>query len=213
MVNIGYVINTTKVIVIEASENDSYVDEKAKPTEVTVVPEPLIEPQAEPVIEKAVMPLEFKDRAPASSAVLKCGKLKVNNIPDGPGAVDMNCGTGNQDCGKPITAAYSGVVTANYGNGYGTMVAIKRSDKNCVSIYAHLGSVKKAAQVGKTVKAGTIIGTMGNTGNSKTCHLHYESCNGRLYKTASKPRKKKRTSEAELPWGTVPMGEEQNVVL
>ncbi len=54
---------------------------------------------------------------------------------------------------------YGNVVVLNHGNGWQTL-------------YAHLDSV--AVGCGQSVYQGSMIGTMGSTGNSTGPHLHYE---------------------------------------
>ena len=82
----------------------------------------------------------------------------------------------------PIRAAQDGkVVAAKKGAwdwSYGNMVAIYHGNGNYTN-YAHLSKI--CTRVGKTVKAGTIIGYMGNTGNSTGTHLHFEVHLGRKW--------------------------------
>jgi len=54
---------------------------------------------------------------------------------------------------------------------YGNYVVLKHGDGH-YSRYAHLNSI--AVVKGQTVSEGTIIGVMGNTGNSSGRHLHWE---------------------------------------
>ena len=51
----------------------------------------------------------------------------------------------------------------SHGNGYATQ-------------YAHCSSVN--VSVGQTVKAGQVIGRVGNTGHSFGAHLHFETWKG-----------------------------------
>lgn len=78
--------------------------------------------------------------------------------------------------GQAVIAAKSGKVIYSYNDGKwhggaGNCVAIQHSN-NLVTKYFHL---KKATAVtGSQVTAGTIIGYVGNTGNSRGAHLHFQ---------------------------------------
>ena len=54
---------------------------------------------------------------------------------------------------------------------YGNYVVLKHTD-GYFSRYAHLDSI--AVKKGQTVSEGTVLGVMGNTGNSSGRHLHFE---------------------------------------
>lgn len=86
------------------------------------------------------------------------------------GGIDI----GNKDVADPIVvAAYNGiVVSSGWSNSFGWRVWIEKS-KNHYCVYAHL-KLKPKVRVGEIVSEGEIIGIMGNTGNSKGKHLHYE---------------------------------------
>jgi murein DD-endopeptidase MepM/ murein hydrolase activator NlpD len=74
--------------------------------------------------------------------------------------------------GTPIQSGQDGVVTfAGYSGDYGNVVVIE-DDKGLVSKYAHCDTLN--VTVGQTVKAGDVIATVGNTGNSTGAHLHLE---------------------------------------
>lgn len=76
-------------------------------------------------------------------------------------------------CGSPIYAINSGVITyASWYPGYGNQVEITHGS-GYTSTYAHMNSILVAN--GQTVKKGQQIGTMGNTGYSFGCHLHFET--------------------------------------
>src|SRR5574342_593251 len=72
--------------------------------------------------------------------------------------------------GGKVIHAKEGAKGTGLGN-YGNVVAILGSDKH-ITIYAHLNEIK--VDVGDTVKAGTVVGTQGNTGKSAGSHLHFE---------------------------------------
>lgn len=83
--------------------------------------------------------------------------------------------------GTPILSAWSGKVTRSSkgcldgnlkcGNGGGNWIEITHSN-NYKTRYLHLQ--KNFVSVGQSVKAGQVIGTMGNTGYSTATHLHFE---------------------------------------
>jgi murein DD-endopeptidase MepM/ murein hydrolase activator NlpD len=83
--------------------------------------------------------------------------------------VDMSDGYGS-----PITAAADGQIVANgTNNGYGNWVAIQHPNAhNVVTVYAHMSALS-FLKVGSQVKAGTVIGYEGSTGNSTGSHLHF----------------------------------------
>jgi murein DD-endopeptidase MepM/ murein hydrolase activator NlpD len=79
----------------------------------------------------------------------------------------------NGETGDPVYAATDGRVQYaefNYG-GYGNLVMIMRAD-GTQTRYAHLDKIK--VDKGDRVRAGDLIGTIGNTGNSSGSHLHFE---------------------------------------
>ncbi len=74
--------------------------------------------------------------------------------------------------GTPYKAVHAGEVTsAGYQGGYGYAVTIKHSD-GTEMIYAH--SRRLLVKAGDVVKAGQVIGLVGNTGYSYGTHLHIE---------------------------------------
>ena len=91
-------------------------------------------------------------------------------------SVDFNR---NPDLGAPVVAAAPGVVTTAYATsrgGYGRWVVVDHGNAES-SLYAHLGSVTVA--VGQRVDQGTMLGTVGDSGNSRGSHLHFEERSGR----------------------------------
>lgn len=73
--------------------------------------------------------------------------------------------------GTPIYASKSGIVTiAKYYGGYGNCVVIKSGDMEIY--YGHMSKILVTS--GVPVTAGTIIGEVGNTGNSTGPHLHFQ---------------------------------------
>jgi len=102
------------------------------------------------------------------------------------------CGTGR---GSPIYAARDGVVVnMTYHKSLGYYVVIKH-DNGYYTQYAHMqntagndkaggvGSYTKYIEVGQRVTAKTVIGEMGNSGNSFGVHLHFEIWNGAPYQS------------------------------
>jgi murein DD-endopeptidase MepM/ murein hydrolase activator NlpD len=83
--------------------------------------------------------------------------------------------------GTPVKAALKGVVIeAGYSEyGYGNRVVINHNQEKMTTRYAHLDKV--LVKVGESVKAGTVIGRVGNTGfvrgrngHASATHLHFE---------------------------------------
>lgn len=74
--------------------------------------------------------------------------------------------------GTPIYAIASGtVVSAGYQGSYGNMIVVDHGD-GIQSWYGHCNSINVG--VGSVVTTDTLIGTVGNTGNSTGPHLHLE---------------------------------------
>lgn len=74
--------------------------------------------------------------------------------------------------GTWVTASRGGRVTfAGSGNDYGIFVVVRHAD-DMETLYGHLGSlrIKKDA----FVRPGQVLGTVGSTGRSTGCHLHFE---------------------------------------
>jgi murein DD-endopeptidase MepM/ murein hydrolase activator NlpD len=93
-----------------------------------------------------------------------------------------DCGERWSDChtgtdfaipsGTPVHAAASGVVAfVGWGGAYGNLIQINHGD-GTETWYAHLSAA--TVQLGTRVEAGTVIGTVGSTGNTTGPHLHFE---------------------------------------
>jgi len=81
-------------------------------------------------------------------------------------------------CGQPIYAAAAGVVrvsSESYG-GYGVAVVIDHvlNGQPTWTLYGHMTYGTRLVSAGQTVAAGQQIGSVGSTGSSTACHLHFE---------------------------------------
>ena len=78
-------------------------------------------------------------------------------------------------CGQPIWATRDGVVTTvGSGSQSGNNVRINHGDATGSDIetsYLHMNTI--SVRQGQSVKRGQVIGTVGNTGLSTACHLHF----------------------------------------
>lgn len=76
--------------------------------------------------------------------------------------------------GTPIHAAADGKVDfIGRKGGFGNHISL-RHDKSTKTTYSHMRKFKKGLKRGSKVKAGDIIGYVGNTGRSTGPHLHFE---------------------------------------
>ena len=76
-------------------------------------------------------------------------------------------------CGTPVLAAYSGQVEiADWVGGYGLTVILNHNRAQ-QTLYGHMSQL--FVRPGQWVERGTIIGRVGNTGNSTGPHLHFET--------------------------------------
>src|SRR5699024_12555289 len=84
----------------------------------------------------------------------------------------------------PVDGAGSGVVTsAGPLGGFGNVVMMSPGD--VTTLYAHLSAI--SVITGDSIDQGSQLGVMGNTGNSKGVHLHFEVHPGG-YKNPTNPR-------------------------
>ncbi|RJQ37192.1 M23 family metallopeptidase [Candidatus Parcubacteria bacterium] len=78
-------------------------------------------------------------------------------------------------CGLPVVASAGGSVvlarSSGWNGGYGRYIVLKHSN-GTQTLYAHLTDVLVTAGAG--VEQGQQIGTIGTTGNSTGCHVHFE---------------------------------------
>ncbi len=88
------------------------------------------------------------------------------------GGIDLAGGNGKLH-GAPVYATRAGTVIAavTSDTGYGIYVLIDHGD-GYSSLYAHMS--ERYVNVGDYVAKGQMIGKVGNTGNSKGAHLHFE---------------------------------------
>lgn len=120
--------------------------------------------------------------------------------------IDINRGSQNDDMGDPIVAAAGGRVEyVGTGKGYGQAIFVA-TDFGVTNIYGHTSMIVVTA--GQRVKAGQLIGNVGNTGNSSAAHLHFGVKPGLSYKAsldflngAKKPPANPTTSPvASIKW-------------
>lgn len=78
-------------------------------------------------------------------------------------------------CGTPIVAAASGTVAVaddqGWNGGFGKFIKIIHDNKT-ETLYAHAS--KLLVQAGQSVSQGSTVATMGTTGKSTGCHVHFE---------------------------------------
>ena len=77
--------------------------------------------------------------------------------------------------GTPVTSTTRGIVAAVRDRGLGGRQVWVRGPGNESHYYAHLDDWAPGLAAGDMVEAGTVLGTVGNTGNARTTppHLHY----------------------------------------
>lgn len=133
---------------IEARNNDK-ADRSDRDDEVTTL--------ADAEANAWVLPLEdFQFTAPFG---MRLGKLHSG--------IDLAAGEG-----IPYKAVHGGTITkAGWDGGYGFAVTVKHDD-GTEAVYAH--SRRLLVKTGDKVKAGQVLGQVGNTGYSYGTHLHLE---------------------------------------
>jgi murein DD-endopeptidase MepM/ murein hydrolase activator NlpD len=93
--------------------------------------------------------------------------LKVSRMHKG---VDILVGTGT-----PVYATGDGIVMrAGRSSGFGINVVLQHPKAGYETVYAHFSRLAEGITEGRRVKRGDLIGYSGNTGLSKSPHLHYE---------------------------------------
>lgn len=83
--------------------------------------------------------------------------------------------------GTPIIAAADGIVVRRqYSESYGNVIYINHPS-GYATRYAHMAHFSPEVHMGDVVRAGTVIGYVGNTGKSSGNHLHFELRKGTAY--------------------------------
>lgn len=102
--------------------------------------------------------------------------------------------------GTPIRAPGEGTITSAGKRGsYGHYVQIRHNSEYSTA-YAHMSRINEKIRVGRKVKAGEVIGYVGNTGRSTGPHLHWELIknNRKINPTAQKITAQKKLTGTEL---------------
>lgn len=129
--------------------------------------------------------LYYHDKIPFISPVSYIGAIPIRNDGYGSGLFSAGRSGGRQhkgidiesELGAPVRAVKGGIAEVCVDEkGYGRHVIVRHS-KALSTLYAHLGEVY--AQNGIRIRQGSIIGTVGKTGNARyngiKPHLHFEA--------------------------------------
>lgn len=81
--------------------------------------------------------------------------------------------------GAPVRAAFGGVVRDGFSNRLGGVKVTVLGDDGRSYYYAHLQEGSVAVQAGQRVRAGDLLGKVGQTGNASGPHLHFSINEGR----------------------------------
>ena len=74
---------------------------------------------------------------------------------------------------RKVYGTCNGVVYAStYDKSYGNCIVVHSNEDDTYHWYCHLET--RLAKIGQKVSRGTVLGIMGNTGNSTGLHLHFE---------------------------------------
>jgi len=174
------ILPTTGVLYyVEKGDTLSHIAEKHKASGEDIIAfndiedETGIVPGDQLIIPDGEKPAEpVPQRAPTTTytgfAAVTHGTVTQGDHPGHANAVDIA-----NNCGTPIYSGSSGTVSRT---GYGSWPAgnyIWIDYGNFEALYAHLQDIYVSS--GETVSGGQQIGTMGNTGLSTGCHLHFET--------------------------------------
>lgn len=157
-----------------AGENDIYIGDVLMIPGGKIVPPPAKKPASTAAKSSspapsssglAAMPADYF-LCPVGAPCKRTQGLHFRN------AVDLTGGY----CGAPIYAAASGTVIkakiGGWNGGAGNNITISHMNGAVTTHYYHLQTVY--VYQGQEVKKGDVIGTMGKTGQSTGCHLHFE---------------------------------------
>lgn len=166
-----YKSDTSKIVAFNdlASEDDIFIGDIVIVPD-GVLPAPTKKQQkiaSSSPLNKVALPSSYFIAPLASPYIVSQGLHWYN-------AVDLTHLGGNS-CGRPVFAAAAGTITrakaGGWNAGAGNNIAILHPNQ-VVTAYYHLGGVLVGS--GQTVSAGEQIGTIGNTGKTTGCHLHFE---------------------------------------
>jgi murein DD-endopeptidase MepM/ murein hydrolase activator NlpD len=76
-------------------------------------------------------------------------------------------------CGTPLRAVKAGTVRRLATEGSAGRYIVLRDGEGREYVYMHMSDV--AVSSGERVRAGERVGSVGQTGNASTCHLHFEA--------------------------------------
>ncbi len=84
----------------------------------------------------------------------------------------------------------------------GRYIKVRVPNKGLDALFLHLDSVAKEVQSGRRLKAGTLIGRVGNTGRSTAPHLHYQlqTSSGRIRNPYDVHGSRRRSLERADEW-------------
>ncbi len=135
-----------------------------------------------PRVDKALKVADFKPVVDVNGVDIATDPAVGACLSSGFGVRDGHLHKGvdyHEDVGGPIQAAADGtVIEMKYRDDYGNMLLIDHGH-GVYTRYAHLANFQSGLKVGSKLKAGDIIGLMGNTaGYPVPIHLHYEVLTG-----------------------------------
>jgi murein DD-endopeptidase MepM/ murein hydrolase activator NlpD len=124
--------------------------------------------------------------APAPSGAMVFPVAGPHTFGDGIGAARGGRSHQGQDimaaCGTPLIAVSRAKVKwVRYHSLAGQYVVIRNKRLKQDYMYAHLAT-RASVTKGQIVQPGQQIGTVGQTGNARACHLHFELWLGRYYR-------------------------------